>query len=138
MELKYSKKLALSPAFVFVMEAFVELVKAGHTVHKMFFSNNSHIVYMEHEGKVIGALVYMIDEVKEGNILFSHVLPEYRRQGIYKLMYADAEYRLINYADARVIISFTWHDNEAMKEAYKATGRELTSIRVEKVIIENN
>jgi len=137
MELCFSRKLAFSPAFVFVMEAYVELLRAKQTVHKMYFSNNSHVVYMIHDDKIIGATVYMVSDDREGNILFSHVLSEYRRQGVYKKMYEEAERRLIEQG-ARVIISFTWHDNEAMLETYKATGRELTSIRVEKIIPQNS
>ena len=133
MEIIYCPQLAYSPPFKFVMAGFLDLLNSGYTIDRLGFNNNSQVVYAIEDEKIVGVSLFNLTPEKEAIEQFSYVDFKYRRRGIYKKLYEQVEFHC-KYQKAVVLISFSWYNNEPIKQAVTLLGKEITSIRYSKKI----
>lgn len=128
------KTLAYSPAFVFVMDNFAKILKAGQCEHTICFGNGSHVTYAENDGEVIGACVYEFDDVKKQAYIYTAGVDiAWRNRGIYQQIYFEVE-SLAKEAGMKVINSSVHIENQAMLSSAVKNGRVLTHYRTTKVL----
>jgi GNAT superfamily N-acetyltransferase len=124
--------LAHSKAFVFVLEEYLALVKAGHADYDLPFTNGSLVAYALLGDQVIGASVWSYDPPKRAAwVLFSAVAEEHRKQGIYKQLIHFVEQQAIR-KGAAALYSGVHVTNDAMIAAAQASGRTLGWYRTKK------
>lgn len=87
----HCEKLASSPCMAAVSEAWVELMRAGFVgPHHTPFWGGWPICWNAVGGRVRGFIHYSSDDhAPEAFIRLGWVAPEFRRQGLYSLMYKD-------------------------------------------------
>lgn len=126
--------LAYSKAFVFVMENFTRILKAGQCEHTICFGNGSSVTYMMEDDTVIGACVYEFDMVKKQAYIYTAgVEPVYRSRGVYQEIYDEVE-KIARSKGMKVINSSVHIDNQAMLASAVKNGRMLTHYRTTKVL----
>lgn len=126
--------LAYSKAFVFVMENFTRILKAGQCEHTICFGNGSRVTYMLDDDIVIGACVYEFDDVKKQAYIYTAGVDSiHRNKGIYQEIYNEVE-KLARQNGMKVINSSVHIDNQAMLAAAVKNGRMLTHYRTTKVL----
>lgn len=123
--------LANSKAFVFVLNAYTELVNIGHADCELAFDNTNLVTYAEHEGKVIGSCVWMMTLKRSVWILFSAVDKDWRRMGVYTAMLNQLD-KEARQAGAVTILSGVHVNNVAMIAAAVKHGRAPKWIRMKK------
>lgn len=91
-EIIMDERLAYSPAFVFVMEQFVDLLHKGHADQSLCMTNSMRVVYAKNASGVVGACVFDLDYSKgQAWIYMAAVDDDYRHQGIYQQIYSTVE-----------------------------------------------
>lgn len=132
LEIKTEKTVANSKAFVFLLEQYLAIVKAGHADMELSYSNSSTVTYALIDGEVVGACAWYIDQGKRAAwILFSAVAPDRRRQGIYSAIAAAVEKQAKTWG-AVALYSGVHVTNDAMIAAAQGTGRKLGWYRAKK------
>jgi hypothetical protein len=90
-EVYQSKKLGWSPAYVFFLKQYVELIENGHGFpHTTWDDDRCSIVYAKIQGQIVGIIAYdpAHPEYKESLwITLSAVDTVCRQQGIYKILH---------------------------------------------------
>jgi len=126
---------AHSKAFLFVMDHYVKLLKAGYGDNEISFSNHSLVSYaLDKTGKVVSASVWSYDANRRAvSVLFSATLETERGKGLYRKVFAEVE-RNAKLKGAVVIFSGVHVDNGPMIKAAKQTGRNLSWYRVKKIL----
>lgn len=82
--------LAHSNAFIFVLEHWVELLKAGHGDTEFSFGNQSMVTYASDNNVVVGSIVWGYDPARRAATeILTAVAKSYRRQGIYTSMITE-------------------------------------------------
>lgn len=85
MKLKFVKysTFANSPAYVMVLEAYVEALKAGLVPHELPLADNSNTLVVYENKTIVGAALYGFDEdTMNASINFICTNPDYRGKGI--------------------------------------------------------
>jgi predicted GNAT family acetyltransferase len=126
--------LSYSKAFIFVMEHFVKMLKAGHSELSICINNSMTVTYALEDGEVIGACVYELDQGKRQAWIYSAAVDEnHRGQGVYTDIYKEVE-RVSKSAGMVVINSNVHIDNAAMVKSADKNGREMLWYRTRKYL----
>ena len=126
--------LSYSKAFIFVMEHFVKMLKAGHSELSICINNSMPVTYAIEENKVVGACVYELDHSKRQAWIYSAAVDEdYRAQGVYSEIYQEVE-RICKDAGMVVINSNVHIDNVAMIHNAGKNDREMLWYRTRKYL----
>lgn len=129
----HDQSFAHSPAFLFMLEEFVKLVKTGYADNELNFTNSSFVDYaLDDQQQVAGGCIWTYDPLKRSAwILFSAVRENMRKKGVYKSIIVNVE-RIAKQKGAIVIYSSVHVDNEAMIAAAKSSGRQPNWYRAKK------
>jgi hypothetical protein len=88
----FTEKLAYSKAFVFVMENYVEVLKAGFSELSLCIHNEMTVTYMVNNGEVVSACVYEMDTKKDQAWIYIAATARHRRgEGLYDHVYTEVE-----------------------------------------------
>lgn len=125
-------RLAYSEAFVFVMDNFVRILKAGHAEHSLCINNSMHVTYAVEDNTIIGACVYDMDMDKRQAIIYSAgVDPRYQGEGVYQEIYEEVE-RVCRAEGMKVLNSNIHVDNEAAIASARKNNRNVSYYRTSK------
>ena len=125
-------RLAYSEAFIFVMDNFVKILKAGHSEHSLCINNNMHVTYAKENDSVIGACVYELDMNKCQAIIYSGGVDKaYQGTGVYQQIYEEVE-NVCRSNGIKVLNSNVHVENQAMLASAAKNGRKLEYIRTTK------
>lgn len=124
--------LAYSEAFIFVMDNFVRILKAGHAEHSLCINNSMYVTYAKEGDKVIGACVYDMDMDKRQAIIYSAGVDKaYQNSGVYQEIYTEVEETCYRHG-MRVLNSNIHIENQAMLASAVKNGRKLEYFRTTK------
>lgn len=131
MILKHSHCLVFSPPFAMILRGYADLVDAGHGPAEIPFTNTMPVIWVEDENRVVmGAAVYATDKTKRaGYQIFTIVLPEHRRKGLFKMMTQEVMRRTKEEGADRLFQS-VHQDNEARLKS-QPKGSKLSVTRYE-------
>lgn len=133
-EIITNERLAYSPAFVFVMENFVELLKKGYSEHSLCIDNSMMVTYAVTDMAVVGACVYELNRVKNQAWIYTAGVDEkYQGQGIYDKIYKEVE-AVCKSEGMRVLNSNIHVDNTSMIMSAAKNDRELSYYRSTKLL----
>ena len=128
--------LAHSRAFVFIIDQFAKLLKAGFGDTEFTFGNNNFVTYLydETSKEVLSASVWSFDPTRRASTVhFSATAEEHRGKGYYKQVFAEVE-RRVKMKGAVALFSGVHVDNGKMVELAKQTGRQANWYRTKKVL----
>lgn len=126
--------LSYSKAFIFVMEHFVKMLKAGHSELSICINNSMTVTYAMEDGQVIGACVYELDKSKRQAWIYSAAVDEnHRGKGVYTDIYNEVE--RVSKAAGMVVINSNVHiDNAPMIKSADKNNREMLWYRTRKYL----
>lgn len=126
--------LSYSKAFIFVMDHFVKMLKAGHSELSICINNSMPVTYALENGEVVGACVYELDKGKRQAWIYSAAVDEqHRGKGIYNEIYSEVE-RVCKDAGMVVINSNVHIENVSMLKSADKNGREMLWYRTRKYL----
>ena len=126
--------IAHSKAFVFALEHYLLLVKAGHADNELVYNNSAPVTYAVENNIVIGVSVWDFNPAKRAAwILFSAVAVEHRRKGVYTAIFKEVE-KNVKRKGAVALYSSVHVTNNKMIEAARTNGRELGWYRTKKTL----
>ena len=135
MIVKTEPTFAHSKAFIFVMDHFVKLLKAGMAEQELCFHNAVQVAYVEDEdGDVIGAAIFDLDKTKrQAWIYLAAVAADHRSQGIYSAIYRKIE-DIARNEGMKGLGSNVNVRNAPMLATAEKNGRQLIAYRVKKAL----
>jgi len=126
--------LSYSKAFIFVMDHYVQMLKAGHSELSICIKNSMTVTYAIEDNVVIGACVYELDPTKRQAWIYSSAVDENcRGQGVYNEIYQEVE-NVCKRAGMVVIYSNVHVDNLAMLANANKNSREMLWYRTRKYL----
>jgi hypothetical protein len=133
-EIITNTRLAYSPAFIFVMENFVKILKEDHSEHSLCIDNSMMVTYAVDQSVIVGACVYELNRVKnQAWIYTAGVKEEYQRKGIYDIIYKEVE--SVCKAEGMVALNSNIHvDNIGMIRSAAKNNRKLSYYRSTKLL----
>lgn len=131
--IKSTTTLSHTPVLPFFLKNFSQLIERGFSHSVMPQLNNSRAVYAEIDGKIVGHIVYSIqdDPTKTAWVMLSAVDEDFRQRGIYKLMNEYFE-NLVKMQGSKKVASYVHVDNKAMIASCESAGRRPYYYRMEK------
>jgi hypothetical protein len=129
-----TEKLAYSKAFLFVMEHYLEVLKAGFSELSLCINNEMNVTYMINNGEVVSACVYDMDTNKGQAWIYIAATAKHRRgEGLYDYVYEEVEN--VCRANAIKVLNSNIHThNTAMIEHAIRHERELLWFRSRKYL----
>jgi hypothetical protein len=136
-DIKYAFQIGASPVIPFFMKNYSELIDAGFAHPVMVATNKSKAIYAEHNGKVIGHIVfeYLEDQYKTTWIYFSCVEDSHRQCGIYKMMHRQLILTVKKQGSMK-IASFVHVDNKRRQASCSSVGMKPVYYRMEQDLID--
>lgn len=134
LKMETEETLAHSRAFIFVLDHYVQLLKAGFGDLEFYFGNASRVTYIydESTSEIITACVWSVDATRRtGTIHFSATEQSRRRQGHYKKIFNEVQ-RLMISKGAVSLYSSVHLDNQPMIAAAESSGRKQAFYRTKK------
>jgi hypothetical protein len=133
-EIYTDDRLAYSKAFVFVMEQFVNTLKAGHSELSLCINNSMTVTYAVIDNTVVGACVYEMDTVKRQAWIYTAAVEKLHRGcGIYDNIYKEVEN--VCRQNHMVVLNSNVHiDNQAMIQSALKNNREMLWYRTRKYL----
>jgi ribosomal protein S18 acetylase RimI-like enzyme len=131
--IKYSPTLGGSPVVPIFLRSYAALIESGHALNYIAGTNKSKVIWTEIDGKIVGHLVYDIqdDIPKTTYVVYGGVDENYQRRGLYKMLNTYLEQQGKKAGSTRVM-SLVHTDNESMLALGEAVGRKQTFHRLEK------
>jgi len=135
MKIIFEETLAHSKAFIFILDQWVKLLKAGQGDNELPFSNSSFVCYaIDDKGVMLGASVWIYDTSRRtANVLFSAVDEQHRRKGLYTLIIQEVE-RRAKLKGAINLYSGVHVSNQTMIATAAKVGRKAGWYRLKKPI----
>lgn len=129
-----TEKLAYSKAFIFVMEHFVKVLKAGHSELSLCINNEMNVTYLIEDDEVVSACVYELDTRKnQAWIYIAATAEQHRGCGYYDEVYKEVE-NVCKTNGMKVLNSNIHIENTAMiKNAFR-NGRDMSWYRSRKYL----
>jgi len=117
--------LSYSKAFIFVMDHFVKMLKAGHSDLSLCIKNSMTVTYAVENEQVIGACVYELDHSKRQGWIHTAAIDEnFRGLGVYEEIYKEVEQ--VCKTSGMIVLGSNIHvDNEPMIHHAEKNNREL-------------
>jgi ribosomal protein S18 acetylase RimI-like enzyme len=130
-----AQTIAGSPVYPFYLKNYAELMEAGLAQSLLYSSNRTKAVYATIDNKVVGNIVYEIQEdvFKSCYLLFSAVDENFRQRGILKLMHKHFEV-IIKKQGAKKLYSFVHVDNAPRIASCVGLGLEKQFYKMYKVL----
>jgi GNAT superfamily N-acetyltransferase len=133
-EIYTDTRLAYSKSFIFVMEQFVNTLKAGHSDLSLCINNSMNVTYAVADEEVVGACVYELDPIKRQAWIYTAAVSEsHRGQGVYDKIYKEVE--RVCKENGMVVLNSNVHvDNRAMIQSALKNDREMLWYRTRKYL----
>jgi len=133
MKIQYTKvaRCNNTPVVDYYFRAMIELTDKGHNHQSVSFSYDQQAIVAEHKGRIVGVLLYDIQEW--GNsllVVLGYVSKGYRKQGIYSELWKRAV-AIAKAAGLGKIQGGTHHTNKAMQKVMAKQGRVKTMVLYE-------
>lgn len=131
MEIHHVEKIQETPVIPLCVEYWADMMRRGLIGGGIPFSWEMNAFYAEEDGKVVGFLIYKVQEW-DHCLFISHgyVQPAYRGRGIYRALWEKA----VELAREKQLISITgithW-ENKEMQAVMERLGRKPASIGYE-------
>lgn len=135
MKIVTESSVAHSKAFVFLLDQYLALLKAGHADHEFSFNNSSLVTYAIEDDIILGASAWVVDPLKRiAWILFIAVAEEHRRKGIYKVISSEIESQAKK-RKAVALYSTVHVDNDAMLNSIESTKNQKQWYKTKKELV---
>jgi ribosomal protein S18 acetylase RimI-like enzyme len=129
-----TSQIGMSPLCGIYLKSYSELIEAGHAWPRMNGTNKTKAIYATIDNKIVGHIAYeLLTDWLVVHIIFSRVDPNFRKRGIYKMMFSQLE-TMSKAAKYRRIVSEIHIDNLGIIASHEAVGMRTTFLKNEKDI----